>query len=205
MIQIQEGSVVAFDCLVDRYQGPLLGFFTRNIRDFQLAEDLTQETLLKVYNQSWDYLPQGRFRSWMFRIARNLLIDDFRRRSHDALVRAIRTTDDDENDALSRLADSILPPDILADHAEFSRLVSELLEEIPADQRQTFTLHHFAYLGLAEVADVMDTNVATCKSRLRLAREKLQEKLKRRGITPLDTDGSEELDTPIAKKQGSPK
>src|SRR5436190_19718634 len=101
MLRLQEGDRPAFDELVERHQGSLLGFFIRQTRDRQLAEDLTQDTLLRVYSQSWDYLPRGCFRGWMFRIARNLWIDNTRRRSHDALVRAIGNhAADDEHDQL---------------------------------------------------------------------------------------------------------
>jgi RNA polymerase sigma-70 factor (ECF subfamily) len=86
MVRIQSGDTAAFDELVDLHQGSLIGFFFRNTRDAQLSEDLTQETLLKLYNQAWDYLPVGRFRGWMYRIGRNLLIDNVRRRTNDALV-----------------------------------------------------------------------------------------------------------------------
>jgi RNA polymerase sigma-70 factor (ECF subfamily) len=184
MIRLQSGDAEAFESLVERYQGPLVGFFLRNTRDTQLSEDLTQETLLKVYNQSWDYLPLGRFRAWMYRIARNLLIDDVRRRSNDALVRAVRAQRDAEEDVVSRLADDLLPPSDDLQHREFARIVDELLEELPEEQRLTFTLHHFSELSLPEVADIMAIPLATCKSRLRLAREKLSEKLRRRGIGP---------------------
>lgn len=181
MILIQSGVAQAFETLVLRYQGMLIGFFMRNTRDVQLAEDLAQETLLKVYHQSWDYLPLGRFRGWMFRIARNLLIDNFRRRSNDALVHAVRPkTGDQEDDPLSRLAAELLPPEESVEQAEFSQLLDELLAEIPADQRETFTLHHVSELSLAEIAEITDVPVATCKSRLRLAREKLAEKLRTR-------------------------
>jgi RNA polymerase sigma-70 factor (ECF subfamily) len=70
-----------------------------------------------------------------------------------------------------------------ADQRELGRLVDELLEEISEEQRLTFTLYHYSGLSLPEVADVMDTSVPTSKSRLRLAREKLREKLARKGVT----------------------
>ena len=60
--------------------------------------------------------------------------------------------------------------------------MDQLLEEIPEDQRQTFVLHHYVGLDLAEVAEILDANLATTKSRLRLAREKLREKLRPLGI-----------------------
>ncbi len=182
MIRLQSGDQSAFEELVESYQGPLIGFFIRNLRDAQLAEDLTQETLLRVYNQSWDYLPLGRFKSWMFRIARNLMIDNIRRQSHDALVKAYKGRYDEESDSLARLVGEVLSPEERANHRELAGMVDELLEEIPEEQRLTFTMHHYAGLTLSEVAEVMDTTLPTSKSRLRLAREKLREKLAARGV-----------------------
>lgn len=184
MMRIQEGETVAFNELVARYEGPLIGFFLRNARDRHLAEDLTQETLLKIHSKAWDYLPSGRFRGWMFRIARNLLIDAHRRRSHDALIRAVKGHADAEDDALARIAGELLGPEEQASQREVADLVDELLAEIPVDQRETFTLHHYTGLALAEVAEITETNLATCKSRLRLAREKLSTQMKRRGVRP---------------------
>lgn len=190
MIRIQSGDAAAFEELMDEHQGPLIGFFFRNTRDRQAAEDLAQETLLRVYNQSWDYLPLGRFRAWMYRIGRNLLIDSVRRQSHDALVKAVLGKKEDEDDGLARLAGEVLPPIEKAQQRELFKIVDDLLDEIPEDQRLTFTLHHYSGLSLSEVAEVMDTSQATSKSRLRLAREKLQQKLKERGVRDPNAPGN---------------
>jgi RNA polymerase sigma-70 factor (ECF subfamily) len=181
MIGLQSGDSRAFEALVERYQQRLISFFFTNTRDHQFSEDLTQETLLRVHDQAWDYLPTGRFRGWMYRIARNLLIDNIRRRSHDALVRSVRGTGD-ENCVLASLAEEITSPHDAADQRELAALVDELLTELPEEQRLTFTLHHFGSLSLPEVADIMHSSTATTKSRLRLAREKLREKLSARGV-----------------------
>lgn len=188
MIRLQEGDRAAFDALVDRHQSDLFGFFVKNTRDPALAEDLTQETLLKVYNLSWDYLPLGKFRGWLFRIARNLLIDTVRRRGHDALVHALKAkgrTNEDEGqlEAVARLACDLLPPETQAGHRELAEIVDALLAELPSEQRMTFTLHHFHGLSLPEVAEVLESSVPTTKSRLRLAREKLQARLVKFGIS----------------------
>jgi len=184
MIQLQSGNERAFSQLVDRYQSMLIGFFMRNTRDLQLAEDLAQETLLKVYHQAWDYLPLGHFRGWMFRIGRNLLIDDVRRRSNDALVRTVSQGSDEEQAAINRIAEEFIPPERKIEQREFIQLIDELLAEIPEDQRETFTLHHYSDLNLQEVSEITDAPLATAKSRLRLAREKLAEKLRARGFSP---------------------
>ncbi|MGC1273621.1 MAG: sigma-70 family RNA polymerase sigma factor [Planctomycetaceae bacterium] len=185
MIRLQEGDRTAFEALVSRHQGDLYGFFVKNTRDPVLAEDLTQDTLLKIYSLSWDYLPLGRFRGWMFRIARNLLIDTVRRRGHDALVHALRSKgrdDEGAGEAVARLACDLLPPETQANQREFAAIVDGLLLELPSEQRMTFTLHHFQGLSLPEVAEVLESSVATTKSRLRLAREKLQSRLAKIGI-----------------------
>lgn len=182
MVRIQSGDAAAFDELVARYESPLMGFFMRNTRDVQFSEDLTQETLLRVFNQAWDYLPVGRFRGWMYRIGRNLMIDNIRKQSHDALVKAVKSrSSDDDADLMARIAGEVVGPVERAEYNELADLIADLLEEIPEDQRLTFLLHHYAGLTLSEVADAMETSLPTSKSRLRLAREKLQEKLERIG------------------------
>lgn len=182
MKRIQSGDSAAFESLVERYEGPLTGFFFRNLRDIQLSEDLTQETMLRIYNQSWDYLPLGRFRAWMYRIARNLMIDSVRKQSHDALVRAVKSKPDDD-DSLTRLVVDVISPVQQAHQRELARIVDEMLKKLPEEQRLTFVLHHYSGLSLPEVAEAMETSVSTTKSRLRLAREKLREKLERLGVT----------------------
>jgi len=194
LIAIQSGETAAFEELVDRYRSPLMGFFYRQTRDRQFSEDLTQETLLRIYNQSWDYIPTGRFRGWMYTIARNLLIDNLRRRSNDALIQAVKADSTEfDTPVLARIAADVAGPAERADVQELAELVDGLLAELPEEQRLTFLLHHYAGLPLAEVAEVMESNVATTKSRLRLAREKLQDKLTRRGVgtPPPTTDQSE--------------
>jgi RNA polymerase sigma-70 factor (ECF subfamily) len=188
MLRVQGGDGQAFEQLVERHQGPLWGFFYRNTRDAQFAEDLTQETLLRVYNQAWDYLPRGRFRGWMYRIARNLLIDSVRRQSHDALVKAVRGRSEDDTDGMARLTAEIVPPEIHASQREMSQLVDRLLDELPEEQRLTFTLYLYLGLPLPEVAEIMDVSVPTTKSRLRLAREKLRDLLRTHGVTVAEVE-----------------
>lgn len=182
MVRLQEGDPHAFDEIVDRHSGPLYGFFLKNSRDTTLAEDLTQETLLRVYKQFWNYIPVGRFKGWMYRIARNLLIDNVRKRSHDCLVKAVKGKFEDDTDLVSTVAGDALTPQQEANHGELKVLVDRLLDDLPEEQRLTFTLHHFGGLSLPEIAEVLDTSVPTTKSRLRLAREKLSGWLLERGI-----------------------
>ncbi|MEZ6123510.1 MAG: RNA polymerase sigma factor [Planctomycetaceae bacterium] len=185
MIRLQGGETAAFDEIVAAWQSPLFGFFIRRLHDAQQAEDLVQETLLRVFRKSWNFIPTGNFRGWLFRIAHNLLVDDVRRRSGDALVRRVTSTisvDGDPVDLLSLMPDDLVPVEDHVSRQETSEVIRELIEQLPDDQKQTFLMHHFDGLTLSEVADAMETALPTAKSRLRLAREKLRYQLVCRGI-----------------------
>jgi RNA polymerase sigma-70 factor (ECF subfamily) len=185
MIRLQEGGPCAFEEIVDAWEGPLYRFFFRNTRDAQRSEDLVQETLLRLYRKAWNYVPTGRFKGWLFRVARNLLIDSVRRASHDALIRRVTVTvsaDGEAVDLLNLMSGDDVSAETKVSQQEAVAVVRELLNELPEEQRQTFLLHHFDSLTLSEVADAMNTTLPTAKSRLRLAREKLRYHLTCRGF-----------------------
>lgn len=178
MVRLQEGDASAFPTLVERYSARLIGFFCRNVRDRYLADDLTQETFLRVYEEAWDYIPLGTFRAWLFRIARNLMIDTIRKQSRDALVGSYRPTQGSEDLIWQKIVADLATPLEQIRTQELATALNESLAELPEEQRLTFTLHHFGELKLQEIAEVLEIPLNTCKSRLRLAREKLSESLK---------------------------
>lgn len=173
MVRLQEGDTTAFEELVEDWNIPVLQFFRRNLRDEHLAEDFTQETLLRLYRRAWDYLPTGRFRGYLFRIAQNLLIDHMRRAGHKAAQKSLPIPEgvvEDRQSPLERVAD-----------AEQRSLLEALLCELPHEQRVAVTLHHLRQMAISEVAKEMSATVPTTKGRLRLAKGKLQASLSRHG------------------------
>ncbi|MEM1062912.1 MAG: sigma-70 family RNA polymerase sigma factor [Planctomycetota bacterium] len=188
MIALQAGDADAFPVLIGRYQSRLIGFFTHNIKDRTLAEDLTQETFLKLHKAAWDYLPTGHFRAWLFRIARNLLIDTTRKQSRDLLLHATKAkpAGEDAFDPLTAVSGDTPAPGLRADQREVRDIVDDLLAGLPDEQRLTFTLHHDGGMSLPEVAEELGTSLPTTKSRLRLAREKLRAALRPLGLDPHD-------------------
>jgi len=111
------------------------------------------------------------------------MIDSIRKFSHDALVKTSRGGADEEDKLLDWLEGEYISPEQKAERRELAEVVDSLLQEIPQDQRLTFTLYHYSGLSLPEVAEIMEAALPTCKSRLRLAREKLSEKLTLRGYS----------------------
>ncbi|MEK6234413.1 MAG: sigma-70 family RNA polymerase sigma factor, partial [Planctomycetales bacterium] len=156
MCRLQGGDETAFEELVSRHYHGLRNFFrvrSSTVRARGVADDLAQEVLLRIYNEAWDFIPQGKFKAWMYRIARNLLIAVQRRESYDALIGA-REGGDGEAQLARLVSDSAAVVD-LADTKELGDLVAELLAELPEEQRLTFQTHHFLGLSLPEVAEVM--------------------------------------------------
>jgi RNA polymerase sigma factor (sigma-70 family) len=115
MQRLAENDPGAFEEIVSDWQRPLFGFFFRNTRDEHLSEDLVQETLLRLHRNKWDYLPRGLFKGFLFRIARNLLIDHSRRAVHDVLIRRIQARaaegDEDAPDLMTLVPDDLLSPE----------------------------------------------------------------------------------------------
>jgi RNA polymerase sigma-70 factor (ECF subfamily) len=184
MIRLQEGDAQAFAEIVAVWQGPLLRFFHRSTRDAEFSEDLVQETLLRLYRTAWDYLPQGLFRGFLFRIARNLLIDHSRRKVSDLLLRSVRDSrgQDGDGDWIAQFPGRMRTAESAAEDREVDTLVRELLQDFPEEQRVTCTLYHYESRTLPEIADATSTGLSTTKSRLRLARERLRGALTARGF-----------------------
>lgn len=200
MCHIQAGDKSAVEALVHRYEGKLKGFFYRKNRDIQLAEDLTQDTFIRVLDKSWDFLPSGRFRGWLFRIAYHILIDVVRKGGSDALTKSVRSSTTGDDDLMARLTDKMLGADAIVNGEQFHEIVNELLATLPEEQRMTFILHHFEDLPLPDVADAMRSNLATTKSRLRLGRSKLRKSLLERGIVmPFEVTLDSGVDEPSAR------
>lgn len=173
MVRLQEGDSTAFDELVSDWSRPLLVFFRRNLRDDHLAEDFTQETLLRLYRRAWDYLPTGRFKGYLFRIAQNLLLDHMRRADRKAAQRNVPISEgisEDDRSPLEHVAEG-----------ELRSVLEELLLELPKEQRVALTLHHLRQMTITDVAKEMAATVPTTKGRLRLAKGKLQASLSRHG------------------------
>jgi RNA polymerase sigma-70 factor (ECF subfamily) len=79
MLQLKDGNEAAFDELVERWQSPLINFFYRSLSSFEQAEDLTQMVFIRIYRAAPKYEPRAKFSTYMFQIARRLLINEYRR------------------------------------------------------------------------------------------------------------------------------
>ena len=167
------GDADAFDALYARHRGPLYRFVTNGVGDEALAQELFQDVWLRVVGARASWSPEAPFRAWLYRIARNRLIDGYRRRGHAAH----ESFDEESTSAVVEIAGP-LRPDEIARLAERSDSLGEALLTLPPEQREAVLLKHVAGMSLAEIADVVGEGAETVKSRLRYGLVKLRRALR---------------------------
>jgi len=172
-----EGDVDAFDELVSRHEQPLLHFIAKKCRHSGEAEELLQETFLRVVRSAPDYEPKAKFTTWVYTIARNLCIDRARKKKNHtemSLDKPIGGEPDGDtfvDQMADREADSA---SVDHDRKRFRQKLADALDALPDKQREVFTLREFSGLKYREIAEVVDAAIPTVKSRMRYALETLR-------------------------------
>jgi len=183
MVRFQAGDVRAFEELVRRHRTPLFSFLLRLTGDRGRAEDLCQEAFLKVVKASEAWEERARFQTWLYAIARNLAVDEARRR-------AFRRTEPLPGEGRAEAPSADPSPDRAAEGALLRPKLEAALAALPPEQREVFLLREQAGLRFAEIAEVTSTPENTVKSRMRYALEALRAELEARGVGPGDADPS---------------
>jgi len=170
-----EGNLVAFDLLVDRYYDRLYGYLLRFLKDSDMAEDLLQETFLRVWKNRAEFRNIASFSTWIYTIAGNLARSEWRRRKRWRMIRLGPSRDDEEPEI--ELADEGIGPDSIV---EIRLAVEELTEEVhklPDRYRDVVILRDIQGMTYEEIAGIVQVPVGTVKSRLNRGRLILQEKM----------------------------
>jgi RNA polymerase sigma-70 factor, ECF subfamily len=167
--RVRKGEIEAFALLVNRYQVPLFGFLYRMIKDREAAQDLAQETFVKVFQSLNDYSGrnQAAFSTWLFAIARNGCLDLMRRHKRNAT----ESLDDHEDLTNPELGD---PARRLRIRAEMERA----LRELNPNQRMAFELTVVEGFDYEDAAEILHSTAGSIRSRVHRAREFLQSRLR---------------------------
>jgi RNA polymerase sigma-70 factor (ECF subfamily) len=183
MRRYQRGEARAFEVLMRRHRTPIHGFLCRLTGERARAEDLLQETFLRVVKGAAGWEPRASVRTWLFTIARNLAADEARRR----VFRETEPLDAPRDGApapAARVADEARAPDDAAGDALVRPRLEAALSALPPEQREVFLLREHAGLSFPEIAEATGANENTVKSRLRYALLALRDRLVAEGVAP---------------------
>jgi RNA polymerase sigma-70 factor (ECF subfamily) len=162
-----KGEQSCFEKLIHRHKNKVFAYISLYIRDQALAEDIFQDTFLKVIQsvKSGKYSDNGKFISWVMRIAHNLIIDHFRR------IKQMNTISNDnyESDLFNSksFAEDNVEDDMIK--GQIKKDIRNMISHLPDDQREVVILRHYAGLSFKEIADITDVSINTALGRMRYA------------------------------------
>ncbi len=171
MLAYAGGDAQAFRTLYERHRGGLYRFILYRVHARHVADELFQETWSRVITARKRYRPDARFRTWLYQIAHNLVVDSYRR------ARPQATGEENERILASQTVDENEQPDRVLSTFEQRRRLQLALERLPDDQRSVFLLRMEQGLGLEEIATITGCGRETAKSRLRYALKRIREQL----------------------------
>lgn len=181
MLRYQQGEVRAFELLLERHRRPIFNFILRSVGARDRAEDLMQETFLRVIKGAASYQRQAKFTTWLYTIARNLCVDHSRRQKHRrvASLDAPMSRGDEGNERT--MLDTVAGKELGADRQAISRQLHVTLQRaiatLPEEQREVFLLREMQDLPFKEIGEIVGVPENTVKSRMRYALEKLRMEL----------------------------
>ena len=179
MLRVKRGDRAAFTELVEKYRQPLFNFIYRTLRDETETEDVAQNVFLQVYKSRDRYERTAKFSTWLFTIARNLCLNEIRRRTRHP-ADSLEETHAEYDDQPSRQYEDkkiFLPTDNVL-HSELAQKIEAALAELPENQRTAILLCRQDELSYEEIAAVLGCTLSATKSLIHRGRETLKEKLK---------------------------
>src|SRR5580700_7045432 len=180
MIRFQRGDRAAFASLVRRHQTPLYNFALRHLRAQQAAEDVVQDAFVRVVQNASEFKHEARFTTWLYTIARNLCIDQLRKRAlrkHPSLDQERPGEEGDGPTLGEQTADARASVEREATGTELKERIANAVEALPDEQREVFLMREVANIPFKEIAAITGVPENTVKSRMRYALERLQQAL----------------------------
>ena len=156
---------MAFETLMKRYERPIFGFILRQVGDRGRAEDLFQETFLRIYSRVETCRQPESFKPWAFAIAANLCRNEARRQHEEPRER------------VNGHAAQQPTPEGAAQSSEARQRIARALGRLPEAQREVFILYHYTRLSYDEIARTLEVPLGTVKSRMNAALSALRELL----------------------------
>jgi RNA polymerase sigma-70 factor (ECF subfamily) len=173
--RFQQGDVQAFDILVRRYKDQLLNFVFRFVGNRSDAEDIVQETFLRVYKNKHYYKEIAKFSTWVYTIAGNLAKTELRRRKRHKIF-SVSNFVNEERDF--DIPDKEHGPDRKVDSTIQEDIIQKAIEKLPAKFKEVIILRDIQGFAYEEISQILNIPLGTVKSRVNRGRLRLQEDLK---------------------------
>lgn len=173
MLQYAKGDMAAFEQLYRRHKNSVFRFFARQCDDHHLAEELFQELWNKIIKARSTYQASAKFTTWLYQLARHVLIDAMRRKQ----VRTQHLVQTEPEIPTSNVIELVAFDPSISKRVETAQQVELLkgcLALLPLEQKEAFLLRHEAQLSVSEIAQVIGELPENIKSRIRYAMSKLK-------------------------------
>jgi len=179
MLRVKQGDTAAFTELVEKYKQPVMNLAYRTLRDMTEAEDLAQNVFVQVYKSAARYKSTAKFSTWLFTIARNLCLNEIRRRSRHPAESLDATHPEQDDQPLQQYEDkkTFSPPESLL-QGELARQIDGALADLQENQRSAILLCRQDELSYEEIAEALGCSVSATKSLIHRGRETLKQRLK---------------------------
>lgn len=180
---VLNGDVNAFEMLVREYEKNVYNLALRMVGNSEDAADMSQEAFIKAYNSLDSFRGDSKFSVWLYRIVSNVCLDFIRSRKRKQTV-SLSVEDDNGDDVELDIADDTQSPERLMDKQLTREAVRRGLDSLPPGQRQILLLREIQGLSYDEIAEVLNVEAGTVKSRIFRARKKLSAFLLEDGNLP---------------------
>lgn len=176
MERVAEGDTEAFTQLIETHQLRIVGTVAKMLGDATDAEDIAQQVFIRVWNSAKRYQPTAKFTTWLFKITRNLVFNELRRRKRHPVTPLERETEEHHFQATDPVT---MAPDASLLDTELQQAIQTAIASLPEAQRLAIVLRRYEDLSYEEIAGILDLSVPAVKSLLFRARTELREKLKK--------------------------
>lgn len=174
------GDEQSLEQIIHRHKNRIYGYILMVVKDRQLADDIFQDTFIKVINtlRAGAYKEEGKFLQWVMRIAHNLVIDHFRRAKRIPIVDHKR--DDYDIFDTIRILDASVEDRMITEqiHEDLRKLV----ELLPDEQKEVLKMRHYSKMSFKDIADSTDVSINTALGRMRYALINLRKMIKEHDI-----------------------
>ena len=179
MLRVKQGDMTAFEELVEKYKQPVINLLYRTLPDATEAEDLAQHVFVQVFKSAHRYRVSAKFSTWLYTIARNLCLNEIRRRSRHPADSLDATHPDNEDQPHRQYEDTknALPPDLVL-RDELTQKVEEALADLPENQKTAILLFQEEELAYEDIAKILGCSLSATKSLIHRGRETLKQRLK---------------------------